>query len=868
MQLLALLALATPATAAPFFQDTVQGGVAVDASAVSTPYDGSSTWYSGPDFDVDLPATATVTEVYVVLDAKSSGFPSGVASRVRVNGVQLSSATSVASGTLHAVYELDPTTFGITGAGSYGYGERGSADSGYHGGSGVSGATLFVVYEDSTLTGARHITLGAHTQYASTSVNTETITGLPTAGTTGEALLSVTIGWECSNEQDGSVYWGGSLIASGVGGRDDSAVPSLQCSGDWNSLHTAGSFGFDGSTDAWVGVGGDDPDSEPSGGTSTNSRLSDELWAVSYAETGSATLGYRTSSPDSWINSYALVIELDQDEDGIRDADDNCPSVSNPSQGDADGDGDGDACDTCTDADGDGYGDPAYAASTCDADCDDTDASITVGDTYWLDRDGDGFGDVSSTTTDCSLPSGYADNDTDCDDGEATTNPGADETCDGVDNDCDGAIDEDSAVDATTWYADTDSDGFGDASVTDVECNQPSGYVADNTDCDDTVATTWPGADETCDGVDNDCDGTTDEDSAVDAVTWYADSDGDSYGDAGVTDVACSQPSGYVADNTDCDDAVATTYPGADEYCNGADDDCDGTIDEGDAVDATTWYLDSDGDGYGDPTWPDDECTAPSSYVADDTDCDDGRADVFPGAPEVAYDGIDQDCNGSDLCDSDADGFDAADCGGTDCDDEDALIHPDAAEIWYDGVDQDCDEASDYDRDGDGFDSASYGGEDCDDARDDVYPGAPDAPYDGDIQDCDGSDEYDADGDGFDAAEHGGDDCDDAASDVNPGAGEAWYDGVDQDCDGNDDDQDQDGFAVDEDCDDTDAESYPDNGFLDEDCDETEVDSGGLEVGGLPGNYAGGACGGGKAAGSLIGLGLLFGALARRRLDD
>ena len=70
-------------------------------------------------------------------------------------------------------------------------------------------------------------------------------------------------------------------------------------------------------------------------------------------------------------------------------------------------------------------------------------------------------------------PTGYRTNNLDCDDTSASVNPGESETCDGTDNNCSG--DETDASDTTTWYADTDTDGYGDSASTTDACTQPTG---------------------------------------------------------------------------------------------------------------------------------------------------------------------------------------------------------------------------------------------------------------------------------------------------------------------------------------------------------------------------------------------------------
>ena len=80
-------------------------------------------------------------------------------------------------------------------------------------------------------------------------------------------------------------------------------------------------------------------------------------------------------------------------------------------------------------------------------------------------------------------------------------------------------------------------------------------------------------------------------------------------------------------------------------------------------------------------------------YTTEDGDCDDDDDSVHPEADETPYDGIDQDCDGSDLLDVDGDGW----THDLDCDDEDGAIHPDQTEDGFNEVDDDCDGYVDLD---------------------------------------------------------------------------------------------------------------------------------------------------------------------------
>lgn len=477
-------------------------------------------------------------------------------------------------------------------------------------------------------------------------------------------------------------------------------------------------------------------------------------------------------------------------------------------------------------------------------DCDDGDATIGAASEVWYsDTDGDGYGDLTADTLACRAPFGAVDNGEDCNDGLTLVSPDATELCDDddVDEDCSGAADDDDAgvTGQGTWYPDVDGDGYGDASAGALRCDQPEGYVADATDCDDGDASVYPDALEACGTTDHDCDGVAGDDDAdvADASAWYADADGDGYGNSGSPTEACVQPTGTVADDTDCDDADAARNPAADETCTTAyDDDCDELVNGGDAsvTDEVAIYKDHDGDGHG-GEFETMACEPATGEVTNGDDCDDFDSAVNPAGTELCdADNVDEDCDGlADDADSgvtgttwyadvDADGYGDAAASvtlcdqplgylaeATDCDDSDAAVNPGAEEAC-DAADrdEDCNGLADDDDtapvgrvdvygddDGDGYGDAalvtaacdvptghSALSTDCDDADAAVHPGAAE----GDCADpvdynCDGSTGYaDADADGAAACE----DCDDTEPLAYPGGAETVGDGVDGDCDG------------------------------------------------------------------------------------
>lgn len=174
--------------------------------------------------------------------------------------------------------------------------------------------------------------------------------------------------------------------------------------------------------------------------------------------------------------------------------------------------------------------------------------------------------------------------------------------------------------------------------------------------------------------------------------------------------------------------------------------------------------IDEDGDGF-----------------TNDIDCDDSNAEAYPGATEVPFNGIDENCNGmQDDDDLDGDGFGFA----LDCDDYDPAINPSAAENPYNDIDENCNGmADDDDLDKDGYDIAI----DCNDNDPAINLGATEIPYNGIDENCNGmADDDDLDGDGYGIAL----DCNDKDASVNPGAYEIFNNDLDDNCNGMADDAD------------------------------------------------------------------------------
>lgn len=422
--------------------------------------------------------------------------------------------------------------------------------------------------------------------------------------------------------------------------------------------------------------------------------------------------------------------EVDADGDNVRVCANDCDDTSNTIYPGAPERCNGldDDCNGERDVDADQDGVFSCSSETTPADCDDHDNTVYPGapelcdgkdnpcngsvDAEELDTDGDKFSPCSGDCNDQSddvypnatercdgldnncddaLPSNETDADADnfplckgdCDDGDADIHPGAVEICDGLDTNCDTAIPSAETTDA-------DEDGY-------FPCkSDPSGE--DMGDCDDSDATSYPGAPEVKDGADNDCNGIEDDLPCIDQ-------DGDGF----PVDICIG------SGELDCNDTNSSIYPGASEGLedpktdlligDGIDNDCDNKVDEG------TDRVDDDDDGF--------------SELGGD--CDDADDTLHPNALEVQGDGIDNDCNGlvdddHPREDNDGDGYvnQSADGSTVDCDDTNPDVHPAAVEDSTTDYDDNCDGSLSVDADGDGVDASL----DCDDANSSIQPAA------------------------------------------------------------------------------------------------------------------------------------------------
>ena len=456
----------------------------------------------------------------------------------------------------------------------------------------------------------------------------------------------------------------------------------------------------------------------------------------------------------------------------------------------------------------------------------------------YVDSDGDTFG-TTSTTSSSTLSckgTGISPNDDDCNDATAAVSPLDPEIAgNGLDENCDGFV---------VCYLDSDSDGFGTSFVNSADADCTDTKEASVTgDCNDTNGAVYPGATEVpADGVDSDC--TLSE-------LCFVDADGDSMGSSDTVttvDLTCSQlGQGHAAISGDCNDNDDAVFPNAPENpWNLVDDNCNGVV---------ACLVDADSDGFGnkaslvnDTSNLDADCSdAGESTNAED--CNDTDVAINPNATETPANGIDQDCDGDELCyfDADADGFGRANLlpmqdlscitsltsdNADDCDDVRADVFPGGTEITGDGLDGNCDGFEqcfvDDDHDGYGTSSASaspdshcthaglsYETGDCDDGNSDIHPDAFEVPGNEDDEDCNTTvlcyEDQDGDGTGADtvvaslngcsgvgvALESG--DCDDLNEDISPWATEVPGDLIDQDCDGFDDcflDADLDGYGA------------------------------------------------------------------------
>ena len=412
----------------------------------------------------------------------------------------------------------------------------------------------------------------------------------------------------------GKVVYGGYMIASHTASsytltpsNHDGFVVGLSDSGSAEWAESVGGSQYDYVWDLAV----NDTDSIGVGGAYSGSMTHDGTSITS------------TGGRDAFIWSFDPAALKDTDSDSIVDVDDNCPTVSNPTQANTDMDDKGDACDSDDDNDGltDNFPDlcprggefnwTSMQDTSNPSASTDWDNDGCKDDVEDLDDDNDQVLDVDDicpyTSYDPPRPTWISDSSNDLDgDGCRDSDEDVDDDADGfddVEDDCPTTPGTSSL--GTTGCLDSDSDGWSDT----------------YDDCPNEAGNSTLGGKNAC--PDTDGDGWSNSDDAFpNEVTQWADGDADNYGDnlQGVSPDDCSTvPGTSTLDRLGCFDSDEDGYSDADSSWY---------IEDGaDAFpnDPTQW-ADSDEDGFGDnwgnSTWDDRKSSWNGIYVDGATEQD------------------------------------------------------------------------------------------------------------------------------------------------------------------------------------------------------------------------------------------------------
>ena len=412
----------------------------------------------------------------------------------------------------------------------------------------------------------------------------------------------------------GKVVYGGYMIASHTASsytltpsNHDGFVVGLSDSGSAEWAESVGGSQYDYVWDLAV----NDTDSIGVGGAYSGSMTHDGTSITS------------TGGRDAFIWSFDPAALKDTDSDSIVDVDDNCPTVSNPTQANTDMDDKGDACDSDDDNDGltDNFPDlcprggefnwTSMQDTSNPSASSDWDNDGCKDDVEDLDDDNDQVLDVNDicpyTSYDPPRPTWVSDSSNDLDgDGCRDSDEDVDDDADGfddVEDDC--PTTPGTSLLGTTGCLDSDSDGWSDT----------------YDDCPTEAGNSTLGGQNACPDTDGDGWSNTD-DAFPNEPTQWADGDADNYGDnlQGLSPDDCSTvPGTSTLDRLGCFDSDEDGYSDADSSWY---------IEDGaDAFpnDATQW-ADSDEDGFGDnwgnSTWDDRKSSWNGIYVDGATEQD------------------------------------------------------------------------------------------------------------------------------------------------------------------------------------------------------------------------------------------------------